>query len=96
MRSIMRNDGRRRFVGRRIDADFCGGALVLSSSYMLYHSSVRMYYDYYFYAHVKEQYIAPPTRYRLMDAAFLVGMSLTLCVAYRLLRYSFAVAVKPD
>jgi hypothetical protein len=93
--SIMRNDGRRRFVGRRIAAAFGGGTLVVSSTYMLYQGCVRMYYDYYFFAQVKEHYIAPPTRYRLMDATFLVGMSLALYVAYRLLKYSFAIAASP-
>ena len=91
----MRNDGRRRSVATRIAAAFVGSTLVLSSTYMLYQSSVRMYYDYYFYALVKEHYIAPPARYRLMDATFLVAMSLALYVAYRLLKYSFAVAGRP-
>ena len=62
---------------------------------MLYQTSVRMYYDYYFFAQVKEHYIAPSARYRLMDAIFLVGMSLVLYVAHRLLKYSFAVPAKP-
>ena len=67
----------------------------MSSAYILYHGSVRMYYDYYFYAQVKEHYIAPTARQRLMDATFLVDMSLVLYAAYRLLKYSFAVAAKP-
>lgn len=62
---------------------------------MLYQVSVRMYYDYYFYAQVKEHYIAPTARYRLMDATVLVGLSLAEYVAYRLLRYAFVVPANP-
>jgi len=51
-----------------------------------------MYYDYYFFSQVKEHYIAPPARQRVLDAIVLTGMSLALYVAYRLLRYSFAIA----
>lgn len=81
---------------RRTVAALVCASLVLSAMYLLYQSAVRMYYDYYFYAQVKEHYIAPPARYRLMDATFLVGVSLALYVAYRLLKYSFAVAAKPE
>lgn len=80
---------------RRTVAALAGSSLLLSAAYMLYQGSVRMYYDYYFYAQVKEHYIAPTARYRLMDAIVLTGMSLALYVAYRLLKYSFAVAAKP-
>jgi hypothetical protein len=88
-------DRQYRVTLRRTVAAFGGASLVLSVMYALYQSSVRMYYDYYFYAQVKDHYIAPPARYRLMDATFLVGMSLVLYVAYRLLRYSIVVAAKP-
>jgi hypothetical protein len=51
-----------------------------------------MYYDYYFYAQVKEHHIAPTARQRLTDATVLVGISLALYVGYRLLRYSLLVS----
>lgn len=54
-----------------------------------------MYYDYYFFAQVKEHYIAPPARQRVIDAIVLTGMSLAQYVAYRLLKYSFAIAGRP-
>jgi len=89
-------DRQHRVTLRRPVAAFAGASLVLSAAYMLYQGSVRMYYDYYFYAQVKEHYIAPTARYRLMDATVLVGLSLALYVAYRLLRYASVVPTKPE
>ena len=62
---------------------------------MLYPALERMYYDYYFYARVKEHYI-PDARYRAIDAVVLVGILLALYVAYRLLRYSFVIRTQPS
>jgi hypothetical protein len=80
---------------RWIAAALAGASLLSSAVSMLYQVSVRMYYDYYFFAHVKEHYIAPPLRYRVIDAVVLVGIFLALYVAYRLLRFSFAARAQP-
>jgi hypothetical protein len=77
--------------GCRIAAALVGVSLSSSAIYMLYQGAIRMYYDYYFYARVKEHYIAPDARYRAIDAVVLTGILLALFVAYRLLRYSFVV-----
>jgi hypothetical protein len=52
-----------------------------------------MYYDYYFYSRVKEHYLAPAARQRVIDAVVLVGLLSALYGAYRLLRYSVGVTL---
>jgi hypothetical protein len=44
-----------------------------------------MYYDCYFYSRVKEHYLAPAARQRVIDALVLVGLLSALYGAYRLL-----------
>jgi|RhiMethySRZTD1v2_1073278.scaffolds.fasta_scaffold21731_15 hypothetical protein len=80
---------------RRIVAAFAGASLLSPAGYMLYHGYVRMYYDYYFFAQVKEHYIAPSLKQRLIDAVVLIGIFLALYAACRLLKYSFAVRAHP-
>jgi hypothetical protein len=79
----------------RIVAALVGVSLSSSAMYMLYQGSRRMYYDYYFYSRVKEHYIAPAARQRVIDTAVPVGILFALYLAYRLLRYSFAVRANP-
>jgi hypothetical protein len=78
------------FGGRHLIAALAGGALFLTVGYRLIQTASRMYYDYYFFAQVKEHYIKPDTRYRIVDTIFIAAMILVLYVAYRLLKYSFA------
>jgi hypothetical protein len=76
-------------AGRRVTAGAAGVSLVFAVLFTAYHTSQRVYYDYYFYPQVKEHYIRPDGRQRLMDVIFLVGVILLLYLAYRLLRYAF-------
>jgi hypothetical protein len=79
----------------RIVAALVGVSLSSSAMYMLYQGSRRMYYDYYFYSRVKEHYVAPAARQRVIDAVVPVGILLALYGAHRLLRYSFEVRAHP-
>jgi hypothetical protein len=47
-----------------------------------------VYYDYYFYPRVKEEYIKPDAGTRRLDAIYIVGVILLLYLAYRLLKYA--------
>jgi hypothetical protein len=80
---------------RQIVAALAGVSLLLSAVYMLYQGSVRMYYDYYSFAHVKEHHIAPPLRNPVIDAVVLVSLFFALYVAFRLLRHSFVAGAQP-
>ena len=94
-RNVLMFDRQHRITLRHTIAAVAGVSLVLSAIYMLYQGSVRMYYDYYLFAQVKEHYIAPPARQRVIDAIALTGISVALYVAHQLLRYSFAIAGRP-
>jgi hypothetical protein len=75
-------------TGRRVLAAVAGVSLVAAALFTTYQTAWRMYYDYYFYARVKEEHIAPDRRVRLMDGLFFVGLIVVLYIAYRLLRYA--------
>jgi hypothetical protein len=65
-----------------------GTSLVAAVLFSVYQTAWRMYYDYCFYARVKEEYIPPNRWTRVMDGVFFVGVIVVLYVAYRLLRYA--------
>jgi hypothetical protein len=75
-------------TGRRVLAAAAGASLVAGALFTAYQTARRMYYDYYFYARVKEEYIAPDRRVRLMDGLFVIGLIVVSYIAYRLLRYA--------
>jgi hypothetical protein len=65
-----------------------GVSLVLAVLFSVYHTARRVYYDYYFYPRVKEEYIKPDAGTRRLDAIYIVGVILLLYLAYRLLKYA--------
>jgi len=75
-------------TGRHVIAAAAGVSLVLSVVFMVYHTTQRVYYDYYFYPRFKEHYIKPDGRQRLTDAIFALAIILLLYLAYRLLNYA--------
>jgi len=75
---------------RQIAAGIGGVSLFLLAVYMLYQGGTRIYYDYYFFAQVKEHYIPPDTKQRVEDTLMVLLLMLALYVAFRLMKYSFA------
>jgi hypothetical protein len=74
---------------RRTTAAFVGTTLLLETLATVYGTGERIYYDYYFYPRVKEDY---PTLFRWQDfvelCGFLVAVILVLYLSYRLLKYA--------
>ena len=77
-------------AGRSIGAAIAGVSILLTVIFMLYQGGRRIYYDYYFYAQVKEHYIPPDARQRVMDAMVITVMLVALYLACRLLKYAWA------
>jgi predicted Co/Zn/Cd cation transporter (cation efflux family) len=75
-------------TSRRVMAAGAGASLVAAALFTAYQTAWRMYYDYYFYRRVKEEYIALDRHTRVMDALFFAALIVLLYVAYRLLRYA--------
>lgn len=74
---------------RRLTAALVGGTLLLETLATVYSTSERIYYDYYFYPKVKENYIMP-TRWQdfVGDAVTLGATIVILYLSYRLLKYA--------
>lgn len=77
-------------------AAVAGVSLVAAALFTAYQTAWRMYYDYYFYARMKEEYVAPDRWVRVMDGLYVVELAVVLYIAYRLLRYSIRPARLPN
>jgi hypothetical protein len=74
---------------RRITAALVGGTLLLEALAMVYSTGERIYYDYYFYPKVKENYIMPTRWQGFVGLAMFLGATIViLYLSYRLLRYA--------
>jgi hypothetical protein len=75
---------------RRITSALVGGAFLLETLATVYSTGQGIYYDYYFYPKVKENYIMP-TRWQnfVVLAIFLGATIVILYLSYRLLKYAF-------
>jgi len=83
-------------TGRRLLAAGVGASLVAVTLFSVYQTAWRMYYDYYFFARVKEEYVAPDRWVRVMDGFYFMAVIVVLYIAYRLLRYSIRPSRLPN
>jgi hypothetical protein len=74
---------------RRITAALVGGTLLLETLATVYSTGERIYYDYYFYPRVKENYIMPTRWQDFVGLAMFLGATIMiLYLSYRLLKYA--------
>jgi hypothetical protein len=74
---------------RRITAALVGGTLLLETFATVYITGERIYYDYYFYPKVKENYIMPTRWQDFVGLAMFLGATIViLYLSYRLLKYA--------
>jgi hypothetical protein len=73
----------------RITAALVGGTLLLETLATVYSTCERIYYDYYFYPRVKENYIMPDRWQDFVGLAMFLGATIViLYLSYRLLKYA--------
>jgi hypothetical protein len=74
---------------RRITAALVGGTLLLETLATVYSTGERIYYDYYFYPKVKENYLMPTRWQDFVGLAMFLGATIViLYLSYRLLKYA--------
>jgi|SRR5712671_804941 len=74
---------------RRITAALVGGTLLLETLATVYSTGERIYYDYYLYPKVKENYIMPTRWEDFVGLAMFFGATIViLYLSYRLLKYA--------
>jgi hypothetical protein len=74
---------------RRITAALVGGTLLLETLATVYSTGERIYYDYYLYPKVKENYIMPTRWQDFVGLAMFLGATIViLYLSYRLLKYA--------
>ena len=74
---------------RRITAALVGGTLLLKTLATAYSTGERIYYDYYLYPKVKENYIMPTRWQDFVGLAMFLGATIViLYLSYRLLKYA--------
>jgi hypothetical protein len=74
----------------RIAAAFAGTTLLAEALATLYSTGERIYYDYYFYPNIKEDYIVPSRWQDFTEQAMFFAIVIAaLYFSYRLLKYAF-------
>ena len=74
---------------RRMTAALVGGTLLLETLATVYSTGERIYYDYYFYPKVKDNYITPTRWQDFVGVAMFLGATIViLYLSYRLLKYA--------
>jgi hypothetical protein len=74
---------------RRFAAALVGGTLLLETFATAYSTGERIYYDYYLYPKVKENYIMPTRWQDFVGLAMFFGATIViLYLSYRLLKYA--------
>lgn len=75
---------------RRVTAGLAGSVFLLETLSALYSTGERVYYDYYYYPKVKEDYIVPARWQDFVGHTMFFGCAaFVLYLSYRLLKYAF-------